>query len=412
MAAPLKRRLTLGIFTHSYRQLFPSSEGKTSVQLSKSQTLRYFAENQRSPLHYKPRIGYKTWVGGSVVVGAALYLGGQVVRRREAWKVFAETQLDRPQFKPSRQVKVDTDSSGLKLTLYQFQTCPFCCKVRAVLDYHGFSYDVIEVNSVTKKQIKWSEYPKVPILVVKTDATQQEVVIKDSSVIISVLESYLHDRTTNLAKYVSYYPCLTEDVGRKKKFDFANKYFIMFQETTNLSTTPEYRKEERKWRKWADDHLVHMLSPNAYRTVKEALQAFHYFSAVGQWEQNFSFLERQVIIYVGAAVMYVMGMILKSKYNLKDDVRQSLYDACNEWLTAVGKDRPFMGGNQPNLADLAVYGVLNSIEGCYAFQDALTHTQIGQWYNRTKTAVQNHHGAHPHNVKGLPSDIPKLKDKH
>lgn len=40
------------------------------------------------------------------------------------------------------------------------------------------------------------------------------------------------------------------------------------------------------------------------------------------------------------------------RYNLKDDVRQSLYDACNEWLKAVGKDRLFMGGSQPNLADL------------------------------------------------------------
>jgi glutaredoxin len=63
------------------------------------------------------------------------------------------------------QIRVPTDSTGLKLTLYQFQTCPFCCKLRSVLDYYGFSYDVIEVNSVTKKQIKWSDYKKVPILV-------------------------------------------------------------------------------------------------------------------------------------------------------------------------------------------------------------------------------------------------------
>ncbi|CAG5134086.1 unnamed protein product [Candidula unifasciata] len=413
MAAPLKRRLTVGVLTQTYTRFFPSTGGKSSLNLLKSQTLRHFSQKQRPPPHSWPKIRYVAWVGGGVAVATtAVFLGNKVLRQNQACTVFAETRQERPYFKPSREVRVDTDTSGLKLTLYQFQTCPFCCKVRAVLDYHGFSYDVIEVNSVTKKQIKWTDYPKVPILVVETAGAQPDLVIKDSSVIISVLESYLHDRNTSLAKYLSYYPCLTENEGRKKKYDFANKYFIMFQETTNLPTTPESRNEERKWRKWADEHLVHMLSPNAYRTVKEALQAFHYFSDVGQWEQNFSFVERQVVIYVGAAVMYIMGMILKAKYNLKDDVRQSLYDACNEWLAAVGKDRPFMGGNQPNLADLAVYGVLNSIEGCYAFQDALTNTNIGPWYNRTKKAVQNHSGADPHNIKSLPSNIPKLSDKH
>ncbi len=44
----------------------------------------------------------------------------------------------------------------------KYRTCPFCCKVRAFLDYYGINYDVIEVNSVTRKQLKWSkEYRKV-----------------------------------------------------------------------------------------------------------------------------------------------------------------------------------------------------------------------------------------------------------
>jgi hypothetical protein len=32
------------------------------------------------------------------------------------------------------------------------------------------------------------------------------------------------------------------------------------------------------------------------------------------------------------------------------------------------KGTPFMGGSSPNLADLAVYGVLSAIRGCRAFQ--------------------------------------------
>lgn len=54
----------------------------------------------------------------------------------------------------------------LKLTLYQYKTCPFCSKVRAFLDYHGLPYEVVEVNPVMRQEIKWSTYRKVPILMV------------------------------------------------------------------------------------------------------------------------------------------------------------------------------------------------------------------------------------------------------
>jgi len=47
---------------------------------------------------------------------------------------------------------------------------------------------------------------------------------------------------------------------------------------------------------------------------------------------------------------------------LKDNVRQSLYDECNIWIKAVEQNGgKFMGGDKPNLADLAVYGILSSI---------------------------------------------------
>lgn len=38
--------------------------------------------------------------------------------------------------------------------------------VAAFLDYHDIVYKVVEVNPRGKKEIKWSEYKKVPILVV------------------------------------------------------------------------------------------------------------------------------------------------------------------------------------------------------------------------------------------------------
>ena len=116
--------------------------------------------------------------------------------------------------------------------------------------------------------------------------------------------------------------------------------------------------------------------------------------------------------------MYLIGKKLKKKHRLQQDVRTSLYDSCNRWLKAIGKDRNFMGGNGPNLADLvsilvwvqnisqvfvdfniilnfkAVYGVLKSIEGCDAFNDMIEKTKIGKWYYSVQELVKNKAGAH------------------
>lgn len=43
----------------------------------------------------------------------------------------------------------------------------------------------------------------------------------------------------------------------------------------------------------------------------------------------------------------------------------------------------------------AVYGVLNAIEGCQAFQDVLDCTNIGPWYRAVQKMVNSHAGSHP-----------------
>jgi len=36
----------------------------------------------------------------------------------------------------------------------------------AFLDYYDIPYKVVEVNPLSKKEIKWSEYKKVPIIMI------------------------------------------------------------------------------------------------------------------------------------------------------------------------------------------------------------------------------------------------------
>ncbi|KAK1290423.1 hypothetical protein QJS10_CPB18g00008 [Acorus calamus] len=224
-----------------------------------------------------------------------------------------------------------------EIVLYQYAACPFCNKVKAFLDFYGLPYKLVEVNPISKKEIKWSDYKKVPILVV--DGQQ----LSDSTEIISTLYQRLSPTSDDLSG--------TRDA------------------------------EEEKWRRWVDEHLVHMLAPNIYRTPLEALESFDYITTKG----NFTRLERWTGKYAGATAMYFISKKLKKRHNIQDE-RKALYDAVETWIGGLS-DRPFMGGARPNLADLAVFGVLRPIRHLQAGRDLIANTKIGPWYDRVETLV-------------------------
>ncbi|KAL3840198.1 hypothetical protein ACJIZ3_024789 [Penstemon smallii] len=223
------------------------------------------------------------------------------------------------------------------VVLYQYEACPFCNKVKAFLDYYDITYKIVEVNPLSKKEIKWSDdYKKVPILMVDGEK------MVNSSDIIDKLAKKIHPDDAY---------SVTED------------------------------DEEKKWRGWVDNHLIHILSPNIYRSTSEALESFEYITSHG----NFSYTERLTVKYAGAAAMYFISKKLKKKYNITDE-RTALYEAAETWVDAL-KGRDFLGGAKPNLADLAVFGVLRPIRYLKSGRDMVEHTRIGDWYSRMENAV-------------------------
>lgn len=52
-------------------------------------------------------------------------------------------------------------------------------------------------------------------------------------------------------------------------------------------------------RSWVDSRFVHVLTPNIYRTLAEAMQTFDYITKTG----NFSFVDREVARWSGVAIM-------------------------------------------------------------------------------------------------------------
>ncbi|XP_028313404.1 prostaglandin E synthase 2-like [Gouania willdenowi] len=322
-------------------------------------------------------------------LGCALLLGGGLGFYQVLKTSVQQHQAEEPS---------DTKDTGgvLKLTLYQYKTCPFCSKVRAFLDYHGLPYDVVEVNPVMRKEIKWSSYRKVPILMV-----DGEVQLNDSSVIISSIKTFLINKEKSMSEILCCYPEMKAVNDRGKEVtEYTNKYWLMLSEAQTAVIYPQkgLQKEEMKWRQWADDWLVHLISPNVYRTTDEALASFDYIVREGKFGTFEGFFAK----YVGAAAMFVISKRLKSRHNLQDDVRQDLYKAVNDWIAAIGKKRKFMGGDQPNLADLAVFGVLRVMEGLQAFDDMMENTKVKHWYKRVEGAALRHEG-----LTGSPSPTHK-----
>lgn len=129
-----------------------------------------------------------------------------------------------------RKIYNEKDKTSLDIILFQFQTCPFCCKVRAFLDYSGLSYSVVEVDAVLRQSIKWSKSKKVPTMLVKT-SDGKYIQLNDSSMIISVLSSFLIDPAKNkIEDLAKFYPVTNFEDVYGSVFDIANKYFLMFQD--------------------------------------------------------------------------------------------------------------------------------------------------------------------------------------
>ncbi|KAE9105727.1 hypothetical protein PF005_g15477 [Phytophthora fragariae] len=227
------------------------------------------------------------------------------------------------------------------VVLYQYEPCPYCCKVKAVLDYLNIPYEVVEVNPLSKKETKaFTDYRKVPVVRINDE------VVVDSSAIISRLRELV-----------------PAPEGSHQQDE-------------------EALQEEEQWRQWVDKKLIILTPPNIYRTVPEALQAFDYCLTEGK----FTPMERRMSKYTGAVIMYLIAKRSKKKYGIEDE-RQSLYSALGSWVEAIGDKRPFLGGDEPNMADLSVFGVLRAMHGLDTYNDMMRETNIEPWFTRMTAKV-------------------------
>lgn len=219
--------------------------------------------------------------------------------------------------------------------LYQYNVCPFCWKVKALLGYKKIPYESVEVHPLNKKEIGFSkDYKKVPIFI---DAAGKQV--NDSTPIMQYIDELYPDT-----------PVFAKDASEREK--------------------------EAKWLKWADATLVRALPPLIYRNFGDSLKAFDYITQ----QEKFNWFQQRTIKYSGAMVMTLVAKKSAKEQGIADP-EAHLKKCLKDWAGALGSG-DYLGGSKPNAADLAAFGILKSIETLPAFRWIRDNSTVWNWYQR------------------------------
>jgi len=226
--------------------------------------------------------------------------------------------------------------------LYQYEICPFCCKLKAFLDWQKVSYTTTEVNPISKAEIKFSkDYRKVPIAMVNGEQ------VNDSS---AIMASIVEELATARGE-----ASLRESLSDP---------------------------EVAKWLTWVDKELAVLLFPNITRSFGESHQAFSYISDVPSFSAGQKIANR----FAGSLAMWLANGKLKKKYNITDE-RAQLLHTVKAWTDAVGAG-PFLKGEALTMPDIAVYGVLSSIRGLTAHTWLMeTAPALASWSSSVRSAI-------------------------
>lgn len=245
-----------------------------------------------------------------------------------------------------RQVSCKSSASagagGPGVEFFRYTTCPYCGKVKAFLDYYRIPYQAVEVEPMFKSQIADSNYKKVPQL---RFGGRDGAYLVDSSEIVDTLASY---------------------VGAGVELGDA---------------------DVQHWREWARESLVRLIVVNINKTLVQAWEGYSYIDNF----DSIPLANKVFLKVIGAPVMYLVSeyktrpsLAKAGHLQAHDDVRAALHRHVAQYVDELrlSEQRPFHGGSKPDLADLDVYGVFQSVRGHAVYDDLLLSTNIGPWMAR------------------------------
>ena len=234
----------------------------------------------------------------------------------------------------------------MMMTLYQFELCPYCHKVKAGLELKGLPHRRVEVNPLNKSEVK--HFPeaangktKVPILEFGDEFR------RESSEILRWLDEVAPgDRS--------------------------------------LVPSVESAARAEEIVTWVDEDLIKILPTVLYGTWSESIRA----AKLTAKTSNFSRIDNLKVSMFGSVVMKMIAKrILKKRGGGKTG--PELFETQLDQLEAYIGDDNFLCGDQPNVADAGVHGALTCVKEFPAFERVQARPRIMAWYDRVD-ALRRH----------------------
>ncbi len=272
-------------------------------------------------------------------------------------------------FSAARSFSAASTGQAPDIRLYQYHICPFCNITKSVLSYAKLDYEKVEVNPLTKQELKpWSgDYKKVPIAVIDEEQVNGSEQIIEALLNTPYVQQYLKSRWND---------------------ETSDKDAIM--------TMQQFQNSEnsQKWMRYAVDDLAALLYPNICGTLGDSYNAFSYVKGV----DSFTAGQKLSIQMLGSLAMYFAASRVKSKRNITDE-KKALEEALDKFEDEgldSGKLSFCSGASTPDLGDLAVFGVLYSVNGLQAHTDSiqLRGGPVKEWYDRMHLSVMGEKAQH------------------
>jgi len=221
-----------------------------------------------------------------------------------------------------------------KASLHLLYTCPFCWKVRGLIEHLGMDVDYIGVNGMKiKKSVAFAgDWGKVPVF---TDEQGEHVV--NSTPILRHIDAVYND-------------------GK-------------------MAAQGDSSRQDT-WMEWTDAKLSKATVPILYGTLGSALKTTTRIAKL----EDFGFISKRLYAWAGFPIMW--GIIAKKR--VKKDGRkpkQLWHDLLTEFTTAH-EGQPFFGGASPDLVDFSAFGYMRSISPFPQFNLLTDHEAGMAWYKR------------------------------
>lgn len=288
------------------------------------------------------------------------------------------------------------------INLYQYSSCPYCTQIRKYLDYFGFNYNLIEVDSYSKKTLsKFTLARELPIVVLKDKKTHSEWHLTNSTAILSALESLRNEKNHGHEDIlVKYLPTL---IGKRLHYTVSPFKYVVSNSDINSV----------EWRRWINNKAVPAYRLNSINSLKNLTETFNFYSVKSEWQLRYPTWKYYYVYYSNALRTYLKKNDLLHRFDPNMKPGKILDSIIITWENGLGNKKFIDGNTKPSLADLAMYGTVNSYDGLSFFRKSLDkHVVFKSWYEQMqKELIKGEQGLAEINPKNVVSTADKAIQK-